>query len=70
MKIRRVVLAPIAATFLAGYFMVGCSPAQCTYTNAITHQRFTAPCNNNPGGGGGGGGGDNNDNGDDHGDIR
>jgi hypothetical protein len=40
MKIRRVVLAPVAANFLAGYIMVGCSPTQCTYTNAITHQRL------------------------------
>ena len=67
MKIRRVTLAPIVGTFLAGYLMVGCGPtAQCTYTNAITHQRFTAPCSNYSPGGGGGGGGDYN--GDDHGD--
>lgn len=64
MKIRRVVLVPIAGTFLAGYFVVGCGPAQCTYTNAITHQQFTAACYNNSGGGGGGGG-DNNDHDDD-----
>jgi hypothetical protein len=69
MKIRRAVLAPIVGTFLAGYFMVGCGPAQCMYTNAITHQRFTAPCYNNSGGGGGGGGDYNNDNGDDHDDY-
>jgi hypothetical protein len=67
MKIRKVVFVPVAGTFLAGYIMVGCSPAQCTYTNAITHQQFTAPCNNGPGPGGGGGVGDNDhdDDGDD-----
>ena len=70
MKIRRVVLVPIAGTFLAGYFLVGCSPAQCTYTNAITHQQFTAPCSNNGGGGGGGGGGGDNYDHDDDGDLR
>jgi hypothetical protein len=63
MKIRRVALLPVAGTFLAGYIMVGCSPAQCTYTNAITHQRFTAACYNNPVPGGGPG--DNNDDNDD-----
>jgi hypothetical protein len=54
MNIRRVLLAPIAGTFLAGYIVSACGPAQCTYTNAITHQQFTAPCNMNPGPGGGG----------------
>jgi hypothetical protein len=68
MKIRRVVIVPIAGTFLAGYLLVGCGPTpQCTYTNAITHQQSTAPCSNN--GGGGGGGGDNNDHYDDP-DLR
>jgi hypothetical protein len=66
MKIRRVVLASIAGTFLMGHILVGCSTPQCTYTNAITQKQFTAACFNNPGGGGGGGDYDHDDE-DDHG---
>jgi hypothetical protein len=70
MKIRQAVFAPIAGTFLAGYIMVGCSPAQCTYTNAITHQQFTAACSSNSPGGGPGDNNDNDDDNDDNGEFR
>jgi hypothetical protein len=60
MKIRRVLLVPIAGTLLAGYLVSACGPAQCMGTNPITHQQITFPCNGNPVVPGGGGG-DNHD---------